>query len=56
MEEVGLDEYIEGNGVCMIEWAGRIKELLPQNIFIISIEKDIEKGLDYRKIIVQQSN
>ena len=54
MEEIGLDEYIEGDGVCLIEWAGRIEELLPEDVIVVFIEKDLEKGLDYRRITVRQ--
>ncbi len=50
MEEVGFDDYIYGDGVCLIEWANRIEEILPENTIFIIIEKDLEKGLDYRKI------
>ncbi|MBP3875460.1 MAG: tRNA (adenosine(37)-N6)-threonylcarbamoyltransferase complex ATPase subunit type 1 TsaE [Lachnospiraceae bacterium] len=54
MEEIGLDEYIDGDGVCLIEWAGRIEELLPEDVIVVYIEKDLEKGLDYRRITVRQ--
>ena len=54
MEEIGLDEYIDGDGVCLIEWAGRIEELLPEDVIVVFIEKDLEKGLDYRRITVRQ--
>lgn len=50
MEEVGFDDYVYGDGVCLIEWAGRIEELLPEETIWILIEKDLEKGTDYRKI------
>ena len=54
MEEIGLDEYIDGDGVCLIEWAGRIEELLPEDVIVVFIEQDLEKGLDYRRITVRQ--
>lgn len=54
MEEIGLDEYIDGDGVCLIEWAGRIEELLPQDVILVLIEKDLDKGLDYRRITVRR--
>ena len=54
MEEVGLDEYLEGDGVCLIEWAERIEELLPEDMVTVKIEKDLTKGLDYRKITVSR--
>ena len=52
MYEVGFDDYIESGGVCLIEWANLIGDLLPENITVISIEKDLKKGFDYRKITV----
>ena len=54
MEEIGFDEYIEGDGVCLIEWAGRIEELLPEDVIVVFIEKDLDKGLDYRRITVRR--
>ena len=55
MEEVGLDEYLYGNGVCLIEWPERIAEILPESTRIVSIDRDPEKGLDYRKITLEES-
>ena len=55
MEEVGLDEYLEGNGVCLIEWAGRIAALLPAGPIIVRIELDLEKGVDYRRIMIDRA-
>ena len=52
MEEVGFDEYVYGDGVCLIEWANRIEEILPDDTIYVVIEKDLGKGLDYRKITV----
>ena len=52
MEEVGFDDYIYGDGVCLIEWANRIEEILPEETIYIVIEKDLEKGMDYRMITV----
>ena len=50
MEEIGYEDYFYGEGVCLIEWAELIKELLPANCIEIKIEKDFTKGFDYRKI------
>ncbi|MDO4284452.1 MAG: tRNA (adenosine(37)-N6)-threonylcarbamoyltransferase complex ATPase subunit type 1 TsaE [Eubacteriales bacterium] len=50
MEEIGFDEYADGDGVCLIEWANLIEELLPERTRVIRIEKDLERGLDYRRI------
>ena len=52
MEEIGYDDYFYGNGICLIEWANLIEEILPEQIIGITIEKDLEKGFDYRRITV----
>lgn len=50
MEEIGYEDCFFGEGVCMIEWANLIEELLPENCIDIAIEKNPEKGFDYRRI------
>ena len=50
MFETGFDDYIEGEGVCFIEWANLIEEILPEERTEILIEKDLSKGFDYRRI------
>lgn len=53
MEEIGYDDYFFGEGVCLIEWAQLIEEILPQSVISIKIEKNPEKGFDYRKITIE---
>lgn len=53
MDEIGYEDYFYGNGVCMIEWANLIEEILPPGRCGVSIEKDLEKGFDYRKITLR---
>ena len=53
MFEIGFDEYAFGQGVCMIEWGEQISEILPDHTKYITIEKDLEKGFDYRKITIE---
>lgn len=48
--EIGFDEMIEGEGVCLIEWANLILDSLPMHYKVIRIEKDLERGFDYRRI------
>ena len=55
MEEIGYEDYFYGEGVCFIEWANLIQEILPENRKIITIEKDLEKGFDYRKITIKEN-
>lgn len=52
MEEIGYEDYFYGNGVCLIEWAELIDELLPKERIVITIEKELQKGFDYRKITI----
>ena len=52
MEEIGYEDYFFGDGVCMIEWAELIEELLPKEAVKICIRKDLQKGTDYRLITV----
>ncbi len=52
MYEIGCEEYFDGEGVCLIEWAQLIEEILPENVIHIKIEKNLEKGFDYRKIVM----
>ena len=54
MDEIGYEDYVYGNGVSFIEWAELIAEILPANRIEIIIEKDLEKGFDYRKITINE--
>lgn len=54
MDEIGYEDYFYGEGVCLIEWANLIEEILPEQYTEILIEKDLEKGFDYRKITVTE--
>lgn len=53
MYEVGYEEYFYGDGVCVIEWAELIKELLPKECIMIKITKNPEKGFDVRTITIE---
>lgn len=52
MDEIGYEDYFFGKGVCLIEWASLIEELIPEHVTEIQIEKVLEKGFDYRKITI----
>ena len=54
MDEIGYEDYIYGEGVALIEWANLIDEILPEGRTTITIEKDLEKGFDYRKITIEE--
>ena len=53
MEEIGYEDYFFGEGVCLVEWANLIQELLPEQVIEITIEKDLERGFDYRRITIE---
>lgn len=54
MDDLGYEDYFYGEGVCLVEWGNLIEELLPDNTIYVTIEKDLEKGFDYRKITVSK--
>ena len=54
MDEIGYEDYVYGEGVCLIEWANLIEEILPDHYQKITIRKDLEKGFDYREIEMEE--
>ena len=52
MDEIGYEDYVYGQGVSLIEWADLIQEILPEHYTEIRIEKDLERGFDYRRISI----
>lgn len=54
MDEIGYEDYFFGEGVSLIEWSELIEELLPPKRTEIVIEKDLEKGFDYRRIRMEE--
>ena len=55
MDEIGYEDCFYGEGVCLIEWSNLIEEILPKHVTSVTIEKDLEKGFDYRKITVEET-
>lgn len=53
MDEIGYEDYIYGDGVSLIEWANLIEDILPESYTRVTIEKNLEKGFDYRKITIE---
>lgn len=41
-EDLGFEEYFEGDGVTVVEWASRIRELLPKEYLEIQINHESE--------------
>ena len=54
MDEIGYEDYFYGDGVTFVEWANLIEEILPSSYRQIVIEKDLEKGFDYRRITIEE--
>ena len=54
IDEIGYEDYFYGDGLTMIEWANLIEEILPSKRKELTIEKDLEKGFDYRKITIKE--
>ena len=43
-EGLGIDEYFGGDGVCLVEWADKFPELLPDERLEIRMESASETG------------
>ena len=54
MDDTGYEDCFFGDGVCLIEWGELIKDIIPENAVWITIEKDFNKGFDYRKIMFNE--
>ena len=50
MDEIGTEEYLYGEGVCVIEWADLIKDLLPEHTVDIRIFRidDVSRRIEVR--------
>ena len=55
MDEIGYEDCFFGQGVCLVEWADKIEELLPDNCIRVTIKKDLQKGFDYRSIEIRKA-
>ena len=54
MDEIGYEDCFFGEGVCLVEWASLIEELIPEEALWIRLEKEFGRGDDYRRITVRQ--
>lgn len=53
LEMIGYEDYFYGQGVCLVEWANNVEDVIPKEATWIYIEKDLEQGFDYRKITIK---
>jgi tRNA threonylcarbamoyladenosine biosynthesis protein TsaE len=56
MEDTGYEDYFYGEGVCLVEWAELVKDLIPRDAIWITVEKDYSKDDDYRLITLRQED
>ena len=54
MDEIGYEDCFYGDGVSLVEWADLVPEILPEHYTEIRIQKDLEKGFDYRRLIIEE--
>ncbi|KAI4453502.1 peptidyl-prolyl cis-trans isomerase-related [Holotrichia oblita] len=52
MYDTGYEEFFYGGGVCLVEWAENVIEVIPPDAVWITIEKEFKYGEDYRKITI----
>ncbi|WP_069129993.1 tRNA (adenosine(37)-N6)-threonylcarbamoyltransferase complex ATPase subunit type 1 TsaE [Rhodohalobacter halophilus] len=48
--EIGAEEYLYGNGICVVEWPERIEEIIPHDAKVITIRN---AGANRREIIFE---
>ena len=53
LEMIGYEDYFYGQGICLVEWANNVPDVIPREAIWIDIQKDLEKGFDYRKITIR---
>lgn len=56
MDEIGYEDCFFGEGVSLVEWADMIEPIMPDDTVWVTIEKDMSKGTDYRKITIESHN
>ena len=50
--EIGFEDYLYGDGVCLIEWADRFLEELPEETTVVTIQKDPQNPAELRRVEV----
>lgn len=51
--ESGFDEYLYSDGICIVEWADNIDNILPDNTVKVTISRNSEQSDDYRDIMIE---
>ena len=55
MDETGFEDYISGEGITLVEWADRIRDLMPKDTTWIRMFKDPEVDPDYRRLEIEDT-
>lgn len=53
LQEIGFDEYIYDDGVCLIEWADRVREFLPPRRFDVFMKLGASENI--REIMIEET-
>lgn len=56
MFDIGFDEYVDGDGVCLIEWAELIKGIIPENTVSLKSLKTCQRDLTIEKLRWRMKN
>jgi len=51
---IGFYDYLERNGICLVEWSEKIPYALPEDYLRVTIEKDSVDAPDSRRITVER--
>lgn len=54
LEDIGFFDYMESDGVCLIEWAEYGRDFIPDKAAWIMIKRNEDKGGEYRTIDVKE--
>ena len=54
MEEIGYEDCFYGDGISLVEWPSLVEEILPECRTDVMIEKDLERGFDFRRITIEE--
>ena len=54
--EIGFEETLDSDGVCLIEWADKVREYLPQGTIVVTITRVYDGSPDDRLIAVEEQD
>lgn len=54
LDSIGFYDYLDRNGICLVEWSERIPYALPDDRIRVMIEKDDGEHTDHRRITLER--